>query len=69
MLNLLDRIDGGTGHEGDLDRVGRLGEHIQRTALCDVGRSAASTVLANLETFRRVWEAHLGGAGCPPAAD
>jgi NADH:ubiquinone oxidoreductase subunit F (NADH-binding) len=67
MRNLLDRIDSGTGESSDLDRLERLGEHILRTSLCEVGRGAASSVLASLRHFRPTYETHLRGGDCPAA--
>jgi NADH:ubiquinone oxidoreductase subunit F (NADH-binding)/(2Fe-2S) ferredoxin len=67
MLNILDRIDSGSGEVSDLDRLERLGEHILRTSLCEVGRSAAVSTLASLRNFRPTYESHLRGGDCPVA--
>lgn len=67
--NLLDRVESGAGLAGDIDRIERLGEHIRRSALCDVGRKAASSVLAGMDSFRGVFERHLSGSGCPRSGE
>lgn len=67
MLNLLDRIDSGAGEASDLERLERLGGHVLRTSLCEVGRGAASSVLASLRHFRPTYELHLCGGDCPAA--
>jgi NADH:ubiquinone oxidoreductase subunit F (NADH-binding) len=65
MLNLLDRIESGAGEASDLERLERLGGHILRTSLCEVGRGAASSVLASLRHFRPTYELHLRDGDCP----
>jgi NADH:ubiquinone oxidoreductase subunit F (NADH-binding)/(2Fe-2S) ferredoxin len=67
MLNLLDRIESGAGEASDLERLERLGGHILRTSLCEVGRGAASSALASLRHFRPTYELHLRDGDCPAA--
>jgi NADH-quinone oxidoreductase subunit F len=64
VLNLLDRVESGAAEPLDLDRLERLGRHIGRTALCEIGRNASRTLLASLGNLRQRYEAHLGGVGC-----
>lgn len=65
VLSLLERVETGAADGEDLERLERLVRHIQRTSLCEHGRHAARTVLANLGNFRETYEAHLSEGGCP----
>lgn len=65
VVQLLDRIEGGGTEAPDLERLERLCRHIRRTALCEHGRNAAKSVLANLGAFRDLYEEHLSIGCCP----
>jgi NADH:ubiquinone oxidoreductase subunit F (NADH-binding)/(2Fe-2S) ferredoxin len=65
VLNLLDRIETGAAETADLDRLERLGIHIGKTSLCELGKNASRSLLASMESFRSVFESHLGHDGCP----
>lgn len=65
LLNLLARIVSGEGDESDVGRLESLSRHIKRTAMCEHGRNAARSVLANLENFREAFSSHVAGEGCP----
>ncbi len=65
LLNLLDLIGKGAAAEEDLDRLERLCHHIKKTSMCELGRSAPTSVITSLRTFRCVYESHLAGRGCP----
>jgi NADH:ubiquinone oxidoreductase subunit F (NADH-binding)/(2Fe-2S) ferredoxin len=65
LLNLLDRVMGGTGDVSDVERLERLSAHIRRTSMCELGRNAPNPVISGLQHFRNEYEAHLGRGGCP----
>jgi NADH:ubiquinone oxidoreductase subunit F (NADH-binding) len=65
MLELLDRILAGEGLDDDLDRLRRVGEHVQRTSLCGLGQQAPNPVLSGLTRFREEFEAHVKHRRCP----
>jgi NADH:ubiquinone oxidoreductase subunit F (NADH-binding)/(2Fe-2S) ferredoxin len=65
VLNLLDRIGSGAAEASDLKRLERLCRHIRQTSLCELGRNATGSVITGLGNFRREYEAHLSGRGCP----
>ncbi len=64
MLELLEAICGGKGQPGDLDRLTELGEHIRRTSICGLGKTAPNPVLSTIAHFRDEYAAHLNGC-CP----
>ncbi|MGE5236532.1 MAG: NADH-ubiquinone oxidoreductase-F iron-sulfur binding region domain-containing protein [Acidobacteriota bacterium] len=65
MLNLLDRIAQGDASVTELETLEILGEHIRRTSLCRLGRTAPEPVLSTLRHFRAEYLAHLDEHGCP----
>ena len=64
MLEILDRIVEGQGRADDLEKLENLADHVRRTSLCGLGRSAPNPVLTTLRYFRDEYEAHLEGR-CP----
>ncbi|MBT9176218.1 MAG: NADP-reducing hydrogenase subunit HndC [Firmicutes bacterium] len=65
MLEILDRITAGEGHEGDIDALLTLAHHIKSTSLCGLGQSAPNPVLSMLKQFRSEYEAHIHAKRCP----
>jgi NADH-quinone oxidoreductase subunit F len=65
MLEILDRIVGGEGREGDIDLLLELADTITATSLCGLGKSAANPVLSTIGSFRAEYEAHIGDKRCP----
>ncbi len=65
MLEILERLCGGHGRPGDVDRLEELGRAVKAGSLCGLGRTAANPVLSTLRHFRGEYEAHA--AGCCPA--
>ena len=65
MLNILDRICAGKGEPDDLERLERLGEHIQRTSLCGLGQTAPNPTLSTLRHFREEYLQHVEHHQCP----
>ncbi len=68
MLEILERIVAGNGQEGDIDLLLELAETISATALCGLGKSAASPVVSTIENFREEYEAHIREKRCPAGA-
>ena len=64
MLEVLDRLCGGDGRRGDIERLEQLALHVKRTSLCGLGRTAPNPVLTALRYFRDEYEAHIEGR-CP----
>jgi NADP-reducing hydrogenase subunit HndC len=65
MLEILERITGGEGKEGDIELLERLAENTKETSLCALGGSAPNPVLSTLEHFRDEYEAHIYDDECP----
>lgn len=59
MLEILERIVAGNGEPGDIDLLLELAETISATALCGLGKSAASPVVSTIKNFRDEYEAHI----------
>ena len=65
MLAILERIVEGKGEEGDIDLLLELADTITATALCGLGKSAASPVVSTIRSFRGENEAHIREKRCP----
>lgn len=65
MLEILERIVEGQGRDGDIELLLELADTISATALCGLGKSAASPVVSTLKTFRHEYEAHIYAKRCP----
>lgn len=65
MLEILERIVAGNGEPGDIDLLLELAETISATALCGLGKSAASPVVSTIKNFRDEYEAHINEKRCP----
>ena len=65
MLEILERIVAGNGEPGDIDLLLELAETISATALCGLGKSAASPVVSTIKNFREEYEAHINEKRCP----
>jgi NADH-quinone oxidoreductase subunit F len=65
MLHILQRISDGEGQEGDIDRLETLGELLEDTALCALGKTAAYPVLSTVRRFRDEYESHVRQKHCP----
>jgi NADH-quinone oxidoreductase subunit F len=64
MLEILERLCGGTGKPADLDALERLSAAVKRGSLCGLGKTAPNPVLTTLRYFRDEYEAHAAGV-CP----
>lgn len=65
MLEILERIVAGEGEIDDLDRLLELADTISSTALCGLGKTAASPVISTIKNFREEYEAHIIDKICP----
>ena len=65
MLEILERIVGGEGKEGDIELLLELADTISNTALCGLGKSAAFPVVSTIRSFRDEYEAHIFEKRCP----
>ena len=52
MLEILNRITGGSGTLEDIDKLERLGRLVQKSSLCGLGRAAPNPVLSTLNQYR-----------------
>jgi ferredoxin len=68
MLEILERITGGEGKDGDLERLETLAWTIKKTSLCGLGQTAPNPVLTTLKYFRDEYEAHIYEKRCPALA-
>jgi NADH-quinone oxidoreductase subunit F len=65
MLEILERIVGGEGREGDIELLLELADTISHTALCGLGKTAAFPVVSTIKKFRSEYEAHIREKRCP----
>ncbi len=65
MLEILERITGGRGEEGDIEKLEILAKNIKRSALCGLGQTAPNPVLSTLKYFRDEYDAHVKLKKCP----
>jgi NADH:ubiquinone oxidoreductase subunit F (NADH-binding)/(2Fe-2S) ferredoxin/NAD-dependent dihydropyrimidine dehydrogenase PreA subunit len=65
MFDKLTDIINGLGKEGDIPFLEKLGRHIQNTAHCGLGQTAANPVLSTIRYFRDEYEAHIRDKRCP----
>jgi NADH-quinone oxidoreductase subunit F len=64
MLELLNRLCGGTASRKHLEELERLAPQVAEGSLCGLGKTAPNPVLTTLRYFRDEYEAHLQGR-CP----
>jgi len=65
MLDILSRITRGEGRQGDIESLETLGELLEDTALCALGKTAAYPVLSTVRRFREEYEEHIEEKHCP----
>jgi NADH-quinone oxidoreductase subunit F len=68
MLEILDRITGGSAGMEDLERLEDLAGTVQAGSLCNLGKTAAAPILTTLKYFRDEYEAHVRERVCPARA-
>ena len=65
MVEILGRITKGEGRPGDVESLETLGELLEDTALCALGKTAAYPVLSTVRRFRDEYMAHIQQKRCP----
>jgi NADH-quinone oxidoreductase subunit F len=65
MLEILNRITGGEGREGDIEMLEELAFQIKDSSLCGLGQTAPNPVLTTIKYFRDEYEAHIIQKKCP----
>ena len=65
MLEILERICGGKGRDGDIERLEQLSKYIVAGSLCGLGQGAPNPVLTTIKHFRQEYEAHIYEKRCP----
>jgi NADH:ubiquinone oxidoreductase subunit F (NADH-binding)/(2Fe-2S) ferredoxin len=65
MVEILRRITQGEGRPGDVESLETLGELLEDTALCALGKTAAYPVLSTVRRFRQEYQAHIQEKRCP----
>ncbi len=65
MLEVLNRITGGEGAEGDIELLEEISEVVKRFSLCALGGTAPNPVLSTIRHFRDEYEAHIYDKRCP----
>ena len=65
MLHILDGITHGEGQAGDVERLDKLADLLDATALCALGKTAANPVLSTIRCFRDEYDAHILQQRCP----
>ena len=64
MLEILERISGGEGRDGDIFLLEELAMTLRDTAMCGLGQTAANPVLSTIRYFRDEYEAHIREKHC-----
>ncbi len=65
MHDVLVRICGGNGREGDIEMLEELAQAVKDASLCALGRTAPNPVLSTIQYFRDEYEAHIRDRSCP----
>jgi NADH:ubiquinone oxidoreductase subunit F (NADH-binding)/(2Fe-2S) ferredoxin len=65
ILEILERICGGQGRDGDIETLEMLSAQIKETSLCGLGQGAPSPVESTIKLFRNEYEAHIYEKRCP----
>jgi len=64
-LDILEKICGGKGEDGDLETLEYLCEQTMADSLCGLGQGAPQPVVSTLKYFRDEYEAHIYEKRCP----
>ena len=65
MLEILERITDGKGHDDDIEKLEGLADSIKRASLCGLGQTAPNPALTTIKYFREEYEAHIKDKTCP----
>ena len=64
MLEMLERITGGKGKEGDVEKLLRLADTVQKASLCGLGQAAPNPVISTIKHFRHEYDSHIRDKKC-----
>ena len=64
MLEILKRIVGGDGRDGDIELLTELSEKVRDGSMCALGQTAPNPVLTTLKYFRNEYEDHIYRKKC-----
>ncbi len=67
MLEILTRITGGQGRDGDIEALYNIARTVKEGSLCGLGQTCPNPVLTTLNYFREEYEAHIKEKKCPAA--
>jgi NADH:ubiquinone oxidoreductase subunit F (NADH-binding)/NADH:ubiquinone oxidoreductase subunit E len=59
MLDILERLCGGEGKDGDIEELEHLAMMVKQSSLCGLGKTAPNPVLSTIEYFRDEYESHI----------
>ncbi len=65
LVQILERLEAGTGTEDDLDKLLDISDNILGRAFCALGDAATSPITSSIALFRDEYIAHLSHGGCP----
>ncbi|WP_067708679.1 NADH-quinone oxidoreductase subunit NuoF [Nocardia yamanashiensis] len=65
LVQLLQRLENGTGHETDLDKLLDIADNINGKSFCALGDGAASPIFSSLKYFRDEYAEHIRLGHCP----
>jgi bidirectional [NiFe] hydrogenase diaphorase subunit len=65
MHGILEKITAGEATPADVALLEELCELVRSTSLCGLGQNAPNPVVTTLNYFRKEYDAHVTGAGCP----
>jgi NADH:ubiquinone oxidoreductase subunit F (NADH-binding) len=65
LLEILERLEGGSAHEGDVERMHQLATTIHENAACGLGQTSANPILSVIQNFPDALEKHQNEDGCP----
>lgn len=64
MLQILERITSGSGEEGDMEKLEKIGNLVKSASLCGLGQTAPNPVLSTIKYFRDEYEEHIKDKYC-----
>jgi len=64
MLDILERICGGRGREGDVELLLEMAESIKMGSLCGLGQTAPNPIITTIKYFRDEYDEHIRDMRC-----
>jgi NADH-quinone oxidoreductase subunit F len=64
ILGILERITKGEGRREDIELLEELGEYVNDSSLCGLGKSAATPLLSTIRYFRDEYRDHIENGHC-----